>query len=93
MAAVVELVVRGPEFTYENTRCGADGPGHGVAIMVSMVAFLDSGVVNLAVPAIKRDLGGGLATQQWVVDGLPAGATILPGGRSCGSGWRPSGRA
>ncbi len=53
-----------------------------VAIMVSMVAFLDSTVVNLALPAIKRDLGGGLATQQWVVDGylLALAATILPGG-------------
>lgn len=34
-----------------------------VAILVSTVAFLDSTVVNLALPAIKRDLGGGLATQ------------------------------
>ncbi|HME17443.1 MAG TPA: MFS transporter [Mycobacterium sp.] len=53
-----------------------------VAILVSTVAFLDSTVVNLALPAIKRDLGGGLATQQWVVDGylLALAATILPGG-------------
>jgi MFS family permease len=54
-----------------------------VAIMVSVVAFLDSTVANLALPAIKRDLGGGLATQQWVVDGylLALAATmILPGG-------------
>jgi EmrB/QacA subfamily drug resistance transporter len=53
-----------------------------VAIMVSMVAFLDSTVVNLALPAIKRDLGGGLATQQWIVDGylMALAAMILPGG-------------
>jgi EmrB/QacA subfamily drug resistance transporter len=53
-----------------------------VAIMVSMVAFLDSNVVNLALPAIERDLGGGLSLQQWVVDGylLALVATILPGG-------------
>jgi EmrB/QacA subfamily drug resistance transporter len=53
-----------------------------VAILVSTVAFLDSTVVNLALPAIKRDLGGGLATQQWVVDGylLALAVTILPGG-------------
>ena len=53
-----------------------------MAILVSTVAFLDSTVVNLALPAIKRDLGGGLATQQWVVDGylLALAATILPGG-------------
>ena len=53
-----------------------------VAIMVSMVAFLDGSVVNLALPAIQRDLGGGLSLQQWVVDGylLAMGAMILPGG-------------
>ena len=53
-----------------------------VAIIVSMVAFLDSTVVNLALPAIQRDLGGGLCLQQWVVDSylLALAATILPGG-------------
>lgn len=53
-----------------------------VAVMVSMVAFLDSTVINLALPAIERDLGGGLALQQWVVDGylLAMAAAILPGG-------------
>ena len=53
-----------------------------VAIMVSMVVFLDSTVVNLALPATERDLGGGLSLQQWVVDGylLALVATILPGG-------------
>ena len=40
-----------------------------VAVMVSMVAFLDSTVVNLALPATERDLGGGMCLQQWVVDG------------------------
>jgi EmrB/QacA subfamily drug resistance transporter len=53
-----------------------------VAVMVSMVAFLDGTVVNLALPAIERDLGGGLPMQQWVVDAylLSMGALILPGG-------------
>jgi len=53
-----------------------------VAIIASMVAFLDSNVVNLALPAMQRDLGGGLALQQWVADGylLALAATILPGG-------------
>jgi EmrB/QacA subfamily drug resistance transporter len=53
-----------------------------VAVMVSMVAFLDGTVVNLALPAIERDLGGGVPLQQWVVDGylLSMGALILPGG-------------
>jgi EmrB/QacA subfamily drug resistance transporter len=53
-----------------------------VAVMVSMVAFLDSTVVNLALPATERDLGGGMCLQQWVVDGylLALAAAILPGG-------------
>jgi EmrB/QacA subfamily drug resistance transporter len=53
-----------------------------VATMVSMVAFFDVTVVNLALPATERDLGGGLCLQQWVVDGylLAQAAMILPGG-------------
>lgn len=53
-----------------------------VAIVASMVAFVDGSVVNLALPATERDLGGGLALQQWVVDGyfLALAAIILPGG-------------
>ena len=53
-----------------------------VAVMVSMVAFLDSTVINLALPAIEHDLGGGLALQQWIIDGylLAMAAAILPGG-------------
>jgi EmrB/QacA subfamily drug resistance transporter len=53
-----------------------------VATTVSMVAFLDVTVVNLALPATARDLGGGLCLQQWVVDGylLAQAAMILPGG-------------
>ena len=53
-----------------------------VAIMVSMVVFLDGTVVNLALPATERDLGGGMCLQQWVVDGylLALAAMVLPGG-------------
>ena len=53
-----------------------------VAVMVSMVAFLDSTVINLALPATEHDLGGGMALQQWVIDGylLAMAAAILPGG-------------
>ena len=53
-----------------------------VAVMVSIVAFLDSTVVNLALPATEHDLGGGLALQQWIISGylLAMAATILPGG-------------
>jgi hypothetical protein len=48
-----------------------------VAVMVSMVAFLDSTVINLALPATEHDLGGGLALQQWVRNqALDRGRTI-----------------
>ncbi len=39
-----------------------------IAILASFVAFLDSSVINVALPAISDELGGGLRTQQWVVD-------------------------
>ena len=53
-----------------------------VAVLASFVAFLDGSVVNLALPAISADFGGGLALQQWVVDGylLALGALILIAG-------------
>jgi EmrB/QacA subfamily drug resistance transporter len=53
-----------------------------VAVLASFVAFLDGSVVNLALPAIATEFGGGLALQQWVVDGylLALGALILVAG-------------
>ncbi|WP_396929063.1 MFS transporter [Mycolicibacterium sp.] len=53
-----------------------------VAVLASFVAFLDGSVVNLALPAISAELGGGLVLQQWVVDGylLTLGALILVAG-------------
>lgn len=53
-----------------------------VAVLASFVAFLDGSVVNLALPAIAADLGGGLALQQWVVDGylMTLGSLILVAG-------------
>jgi EmrB/QacA subfamily drug resistance transporter len=53
-----------------------------VAILASFVSFLDATVVNVALPAIEADVGGGLATQQWVVDAylLTLGAFILVAG-------------
>ena len=42
-------------------------------------ALLDGTVVNVALPAIEKDLGGGLSGQQWVVNGyaLALGSLIL----------------
>jgi EmrB/QacA subfamily drug resistance transporter len=37
-------------------------------ILASTVVFLDATVVNVALPAMERDLGMGLAGQQWVIE-------------------------
>jgi EmrB/QacA subfamily drug resistance transporter len=52
------------------------------AILGSFVAGLDATVVNVALPAIENDLGGGLAGQQWVSNAylLTLGSLILVGG-------------
>src|ERR1043165_8929835 len=52
------------------------------SILGSFVAFLDMSVVNVALPAIRRDLGGGISAQQWVVDAylLSLGSLILTAG-------------
>ncbi|MGW9630162.1 MFS transporter [Agromyces sp. NPDC055520] len=53
-----------------------------VAIVVSFIAFLDGAVINVALPAIEAELGGGLALQQWAVDAylLTLGSLILIAG-------------
>jgi DHA2 family methylenomycin A resistance protein-like MFS transporter len=67
----------------------------GLALLVAAIGFgtimLHTTAVNLALPAIRRDIGGGLAGQQWCVDAyaiafasllLPAGALVdRAGGR------------
>lgn len=52
------------------------------AIMGSFVAGLDATAVNVALPSIASDLGGGLAGQQWTSNAylLALGSLILVGG-------------
>jgi MFS family permease len=52
------------------------------AVLGSGIAFLDSTVVNVALPAIERDLRAGLTGQQWVLDSylLTLSALLLFGG-------------
>src|SRR5918997_6952221 len=63
----------------------SSGPGRwliAATVLGSGIAFLDGKVVNVALPAIGRDLGGGLTVQQWVLDGylLTLSALLLLGG-------------
>jgi EmrB/QacA subfamily drug resistance transporter len=51
-------------------------------ILGSTVVTVDSTVVNVALPAISRELGGGLAGQQWTSNGylVTLGSLLLIGG-------------
>jgi EmrB/QacA subfamily drug resistance transporter len=52
------------------------------SILGSFVAFLDGSVVNVALPAIRDSLGGGISAQQWIVDAylVTLGSFILLAG-------------
>src|SRR3954470_7080321 len=51
-------------------------------ILATAVVLVDSTVVNVALPAVERDLGGGLAGQQWTSNAylLTLGSLLLIGG-------------
>lgn len=51
-------------------------------ILGSGIVFLDGSVVNVALPAIQRDLGASLASQQWIVAAymLTLSSLLLTGG-------------
>jgi EmrB/QacA subfamily drug resistance transporter len=52
------------------------------AVLGTSVVFLDASVTSVALPAIRGDLGGGLAGQQWVTNAylLTLGSLLLIGG-------------
>ncbi len=52
------------------------------AVLGTSVVFLDATVASVALPAIRADLGGGLAGQQWVTNAylLTLGSLLLIGG-------------
>lgn len=57
-------------------------------VLGSSLAFLDGSIVNIALPAIERDLGSGVAGLQWTINAytLTLAALILVGG-SLGDRW------
>ncbi len=52
------------------------------AILGSGIVFLDGTIVNVALPAIRNSLHGGLASQQWIVEAylLTMSSLLLVGG-------------
>lgn len=57
-------------------------------VLGSSLAFLDGSIVSIALPAIERDLGSGVAGLQWTINAytLTLAALILVGG-SLGDRW------
>jgi len=53
-----------------------------IAILSAFVSFLDTSVINVALPAMTAELGGGLAVQQWIVNTylITLGSLILLAG-------------
>ena len=67
------------------TPCDEAGAGRWVllaTILGSSMAFIDSTVVNVALPVMQRDLQASLAAAQWIVEayGVALSALILVGG-------------
>jgi EmrB/QacA subfamily drug resistance transporter len=56
-----------------------------VTVVAAGLVFLDTSVLNIALPAIQRDLGIPTEIQQWVVSGylLTLSSLLLVGGRIC----------
>src|SRR5919205_3025354 len=89
MAAVVHERVDAIELANPAERVPISLPsvrGPGAALAVAALGFfvvtLDALVVNVALPAIGHDLGGGITGLQWVVDGytLMFAALLLSAG-------------
>jgi MFS transporter, DHA2 family, methylenomycin A resistance protein len=63
-----------------------DGSGSGFSLAAAVLGFfmitLDAVVVNVALPTIRHDLGGGITSLQWIVDGytLMFAALLLSAG-------------
>src|SRR3954454_11015952 len=71
---------------HRTTLAGRGGDGSGCTLAATVLGFfvitLDAVVVNVALPPIGRDLGGGISGLQWVVDGytLMFAAVLLSAG-------------
>jgi EmrB/QacA subfamily drug resistance transporter len=52
------------------------------SVLGSSLAFIDSSAVTLTLPVMQRQLGGGIAAAQWIMNGyaLLLGALVLAGG-------------
>lgn len=82
MTAAQTACDRGAAETREGGAARYPGWTLAACILASSLAFLDGSVVNVALPAIGRDLGAGAADLQWTINAylLPLSALLLTGG-------------
>ncbi|HWD78775.1 MAG TPA: MFS transporter, partial [Kribbella sp.] len=72
-------------------RSGAGALLVAATVLASMVGFIDAYMVNVAIPAIGRDLGTGVSGLQWVLTGYlvtVASLLLLAGALADHFGWR-----
>jgi EmrB/QacA subfamily drug resistance transporter len=64
------------------TESSGAAPTLGAALLGFFMVTLDAVIVNVALPSIRRDLGGGIGGLQWVIDGytLMFAALLLSSG-------------
>jgi len=66
-------------------RTSTPGAALAVALLGFFVITLDALVVSVALPAISRELGGGITGLQWIIDGYTlmfAALLLFAGGHS-----------
>ena len=86
MASMTSPLLTDAQPTRVGGRTGAPTPRSASTLAAALLGFfvitLDAVVVNVALPSIRSDLGGGISGLQWVVDGytLMFAALLLSAG-------------
>ena len=82
MTAAYQATGDQPHCRKVSSGCAAPGWTLAATVLASSLAFLDSSVMNVALPALKQGLGGGTPDLQWTINSyaLPLSALILFGG-------------
>ncbi|MFG1912138.1 MFS transporter [Kribbella sp. NPDC048928] len=91
MTARDERSVGGAAYQGIALRGGAGALLVAATVLASMVGFIDAYMINVAIPAIGRDLGTGVSGLQWVLTGYlvtVASLLLLAGALADHFGWR-----
>jgi EmrB/QacA subfamily drug resistance transporter len=82
MTAAYQATCDQPHCRRASAGCSNPGWTLATSILASSLAFLDSSVMNVALPALKQGIGGTTTDLQWTINSyaLPLSALILFGG-------------